>query len=156
MGHRYLFLSNHIAGQERYLAITAAHYRRAIGALVVYDIGKKSSFDNCAKWIQDVKEQAEPDITIMLVGNKKDKEHESREVTEAEGQSFADQNKVLFMETSAKDNTNVEGAFIDLLEQIDKNNEKKNKSSNKITGATHLGAGTTFGTLEEDSSGCGC
>jgi GTPase SAR1 family protein len=42
------------AGQERYLAITTAHYRRAIGALVVYDICKKDSFLNCEKWIKDV------------------------------------------------------------------------------------------------------
>ena len=52
------------AGQERYLAITSAHYRRAVGALVVYDIWKKQSFDNCEKWINDVKAQADPDIAI--------------------------------------------------------------------------------------------
>ena len=87
--------------------------------MVVYDIGKKSSFDNCGKWIQDVKEQAEPDITIMLVGNKNDKEEAEREVTEVDGRAFAKNNKVMFMETSAKTDSNVSGAFIDLLEEID-------------------------------------
>ena len=99
-----------------------SHYRRAIGALVVYDLGKRSSFDNCEKWIQDVKEQADPDITIMLVGNKLDKAEQSgREVTEAEGREFAASQKILFKETSALENTNVEGAFVELLERIDEN-----------------------------------
>ena len=60
------------AGQERYKAITTAHYRRAVGALVVYDVTKYSTFTAVQKWIHDVKQQADPDIVIMLVGNKLD------------------------------------------------------------------------------------
>ena len=85
------------AGQERYLAITTAHYRRAIGAFVVYDVCKRDTFNNCEKWIQDVKSQADPEITIMLVGNKIDKCTESnREVEKGEGQDFATSNNIMF------------------------------------------------------------
>lgn len=105
-----------------------SHYRRAIGALVVYDIGKKSSFENCEKWIQDVKEQADPDITIMLVGNKLDQvKTKGRDVTESEATKFADSQKIMFKETSAMEDTNVESAFEELLERIDENRIKQSK-----------------------------
>ena len=85
------------AGQERYLAITTAHYRRAIGALVVYDICKRETFNNCEKWIQDVKSQADPEITIMLVGNKLDRANETgRAVTKAEAEEFSAKAKIMF------------------------------------------------------------
>ena len=61
-----------IAGQERFKAITSAHYRKSLGALLVYDITKEQSFKNIEKWISEVKEHAEPDIVLMLVGNKLD------------------------------------------------------------------------------------
>lgn len=60
------------AGQERYKAITSAHYKRAIGALLVYDITKEQTFYSASKWMNDLREHAEPDIVIMLVGNKLD------------------------------------------------------------------------------------
>ena len=60
------------AGQERYRSITNAHYRRAHGAILVYDITKYTSFRNASKWLEDIRRSAEPYITIMLVGNKYD------------------------------------------------------------------------------------
>ena len=72
------------AGQERYYAIVSAHYRRAIGALLVYDVTNLKTFTSAKKWIQELKSKAEPDIVIMLVGNKidlVDKSPEKREVT---------------------------------------------------------------------------
>ena len=60
------------AGQERFKAITSAHYRKSLGALLVYDITKEQTFKNIEKWISEVKEHAEPDIVLMLVGNKLD------------------------------------------------------------------------------------
>ena len=85
------------AGQERYLAITTAHYRRAIGAFVVYDICNRETFSNCAKWIDDVKSQADPEISIMLVGSKLDKaESGSRQVSEEEGEEYALKNSIMF------------------------------------------------------------
>jgi len=67
------------AGQEQYRSITTAyfciyfsHYRRAVGALVVYDITKEKTFLNVKKWIESIREQADPNIVIFLVANKID------------------------------------------------------------------------------------
>ena len=61
------------AGQERFRAITSAHYRKSIGGLVVYDITNQMSFDHVLEWLNEVKEHTEPEIVMMLVGNKLDK-----------------------------------------------------------------------------------
>ena len=63
------------AGQERYRAITAAYYRGAIGALLVYDMTKRESFENCERWLRELRAHADPSIVAMLVGNKCDLRH---------------------------------------------------------------------------------
>ena len=68
----YLLCVFIIAGQERFKAITSAHYRKSLGALLVYDITKEQTFKNIEKWINEVKDHAEPEIVLMLVGNKLD------------------------------------------------------------------------------------
>jgi GTP-binding nuclear protein Ran len=79
--HPMVFHTNHgpirlnvwdTAGQERFKAITSAHYRKSLGALIVYDLTKENSFQSVKKWMEEVKEHADPDIVIMLVGNKLD------------------------------------------------------------------------------------
>lgn len=106
------------AGQERYRSITRAHYRKAVGALVVYDITKEATYTNIPKWIQELKEQAEPDLAIMIVGNKLDLAEESRQraVNKDEAKAFAERNGCLFEETSALANVNVTNTFEVLLE----------------------------------------
>ena len=144
------------AGQERYLAITSAHYRRAVGALVVYDICKRQSFDNCEKWINDVKAQADPDIAIMLVGNKLDKAKSSdaRDVEEKLGEEFARKHGLLFKEASALSDTNVSSAFEDLLTNIDEDRSKLSKNHKKPVGTS---LGTDYHSFNEDEkSGCSC
>lgn len=59
-----------IAGQERYKAITSAYYRAAVGAMLVYDIVSKESFDNIERWLAELRQHAVSNISIMLVGNK--------------------------------------------------------------------------------------
>ncbi len=145
------------AGQERYLAITSAHYRRAVGALVVYDICKNFTFNNCEKWINDVKAQADPDIAIMLVGNKLDKAKTSadaRDVGEGVGEEFARKNGLLFKEVSALSDTNVTSAFEDLLTHIDEDRSKTNKNPKRPAG-TSLGQ-DYLSSHEKEDSGCGC
>ena len=143
------------AGQERYLAITSAHYRRAVGALVVYDVWKKQSFDNCEKWINDVKAQADPDIAIMLVGNKLDKAKSGgRDVEEAVAAEFAKKHGIMHQETSALSDTNVTSAFEELLTTIDDERSKLSKTSKKPYGHS---LGSDYNTFnEEDSDGCKC
>lgn len=119
------------AGQERYRAITSAYYRGAVGALLVYDITKKDSFDNVERWLKELKDHADSNIVIMLVGNKCDLQH-LKAVTTEQGSAFAQQNGVSFIETSALDSTNVESAFRTILSEIYTATSKKplDKSGN--------------------------
>jgi len=105
------------AGQERYRAITSAYYRGAVGALLVYDIAKYSTFKNVERWLSELRENADRNIVIMLVGNKSDLRH-LREVPTEEAKAFAEKNKLSFIETSALDSTNVELAFQNILTEI--------------------------------------
>jgi len=98
------------AGQERFRAITRGYYRGAVGALVVYDITRSASFRNVEKWLQELHEHADPDIVIMLVGNKTDLKTQ-RETSTDDARSLAQKNNLLFIETSALDGENIKEAF---------------------------------------------
>ena len=63
------------AGQERYRAITSAYYRGAVGALLVYDISKHQTYENVTRWLKELRDHADTNIVIMLVGNKSDLRH---------------------------------------------------------------------------------
>jgi len=105
------------AGQERYRAITSAYYRGAVGALITYDISKLRSFNNIQRWYDELKEHADHDIVVMLVGNKSDLKH-LRAVNSEDAHEFADQHSMLFIETSALDATNVEDAFNTTIRKV--------------------------------------
>ncbi|CAO3643882.1 unnamed protein product [Cunninghamella blakesleeana] len=113
------------SGQERYRAITGAYYRGAVGALLVYDITRQTSFQNVTHWLKELREHADPNIVIMLVGNKLDLSETNRAVTTEEGGALAEQEGFLFMETSALDATNVESAFATVFNTIYNNVPKK-------------------------------
>ena len=109
------------AGQERYRAITSAHYRRAVGALLVYDVTNDKSFQAVRRWMEELRDHAEPDIVIMLVGNKIDlcdRNPEARKITRETGEKFAKDNGLLFEETSAITVVKVKEAFEGLLQII--------------------------------------
>jgi Ras-related protein Rab-11A len=105
------------AGQERFRALTRGYYRGAYGALLVYSITNRTSFENVDAWLQELVSYADPGIMVMLVGNKSDLE-EHRDVSTEEAMEFAQKNKLHFMETSAKDNSNVSEAFEKLIREI--------------------------------------
>ncbi|CAK1541249.1 unnamed protein product [Leptosia nina] len=105
------------AGQERYRAITSAYYRGAVGALLVYDIAKHLSYENVERWLRELRDHADQNILIMLVGNKSDLRH-LRSITTEEAKAFAETNGLSFIETSALDSTNVEPAFQNILTEI--------------------------------------
>uniref|UniRef100_A0A7S0ZUY4 Uncharacterized protein n=1 Tax=Noctiluca scintillans TaxID=2966 RepID=A0A7S0ZUY4_NOCSC len=105
------------AGQERYRAITGAYYRGSVGALLVYDISKRSTFDSLERWLQELRDHADPNIVIMLVGNKSDLKH-LRATTQEETLAFAERHGIACIETSALESTNVEAAFMRLLGEI--------------------------------------
>ncbi|KAI4371748.1 hypothetical protein MLD38_010064 [Melastoma candidum] len=105
------------AGQERYRAITSAYYRGAVGALVVYDITRHVTFENVERWLKELRDHAEGNIVIMLVGNKADLRH-LRAVSMEDAKGFAEQEATFFMETSALEAMNVQNAFTEVLGQI--------------------------------------
>ncbi|KAJ1959699.1 Rab GTPase ypt31 [Dispira parvispora] len=105
------------AGQERYRAITSAYYRGAVGALLVYDIAKHLTYENVTRWLKELRDHADSNIVIMLVGNKSDLRH-LRAVPMEEAKNFATENGLSFIETSALDSTNVEQAFQQILTEI--------------------------------------
>ncbi|KAL7120623.1 hypothetical protein ACP275_02G133200 [Erythranthe tilingii] len=105
------------AGQERYRAVTSAYYRGAVGAMLVYDITKRQSFDHVARWLEELRSHADKNIVIMLVGNKSDL-GTLRAVSTEDAKDFAQRENLFFMETSALEATNVEPAFLTILTEI--------------------------------------
>ncbi|KAK4414198.1 Golgin candidate 2 [Sesamum alatum] len=105
------------AGQERFRAITSSYYRGALGALLVYDITRKSTFESLKKWLKEVREFGSREMVVVLVGNKSDLAHH-REVNIEDGRSLAQLEDLSFMETSAKENLNVEEAFLQMITRI--------------------------------------
>jgi Ras-related protein Rab-11B len=145
------------AGQERYRAITSAYYRGAVGALLVYDITKRLSFESIDRWLKELRDHADPNIMIMLVGNKKDLSH-LRAVTSADSDSYAKTNKLNFIETSALDSSNVEDAFKNLLTDIYHSMNKRQMQAAKggaaanITGQTLIVDAVTAGRQKTPAS----
>ncbi|XP_012611184.1 ras-related protein Rab-17 [Microcebus murinus] len=99
------------AGQEKFHSVCHLYFRGANAALLVYDVTKKESFHKAQQWLRDLEKEFRPgEVVVMLVGNKIDLSEE-REVTFEEGKEFAESNRLLFMETSAKLNHQVSEAF---------------------------------------------
>ena len=104
------------AGQECYRSLTRQHFRGAAGALLVYDKTSRASFESIPSWIEDLYATVDHSIVMMLVGNKSDLA-DSEQVTREEGEQFAREHKLLFLETSAWTGTNVGEAFAQLATQ---------------------------------------
>ncbi|KAL0855132.1 hypothetical protein Bca101_060284 [Brassica carinata] len=100
-----------------YRAVTSAYYRGAVGAMLVYDMTKRQSFDHMAKWLEELRGHADKNIVIMLIGNKCDL-GSLRAVPTEDAQEFAERENLFFMETSALEATNVETAFLTILTEI--------------------------------------
>ncbi|KYR01893.1 Rab GTPase [Tieghemostelium lacteum] len=99
------------AGQERFRAVTRSYYRGAAGALLVYDVTRRITYNHLTTWLTDARNLTNPNTVIMLIGNKKDLEGQ-RDVTYEEASAFAKQNGLIFVESSAKTGENVEEAFL--------------------------------------------
>uniref|UniRef100_A0A183BLX5 Ras-related protein Rab-26 n=1 Tax=Globodera pallida TaxID=36090 RepID=A0A183BLX5_GLOPA len=105
------------AGQERFRSLTASYYRDADALLLVYDVTKRSSFDNIRDWLAQVKEYAKESVQLILVGNKTDLASE-RKVRPEEGRQLAQAYNIGFMETSAKSGHNVHEVFLELSRRL--------------------------------------
>nr|XP_009686553.1 PREDICTED: ras-related protein Rab-43 [Struthio camelus australis] len=106
------------AGQERFRTITQSYYRSANGAILAYDISKRGSFQSIPRWIEDVRKYAGSNIVQLLIGNKSDLS-DLREVQLEEAQSLAEHYDIICaIETSAKDSSNVEEAFVKMATEL--------------------------------------
>ncbi|KAJ2986374.1 hypothetical protein NUW58_g5059 [Xylaria curta] len=146
------------AGQEIYKSVTRSYFRGASGALLVFDITRRATFVHATDWLNDLRAIAEPDIVVILVGNKLDcvqsdptadsgtsnSNNDKREVTFAEAQEWAQKNGVLqYVETSAKSGENVEAAFMRVAERIFENiNAGKYDLNDRRSGVKGPGPGT--------------
>ncbi|CAI9087159.1 OLC1v1021160C3 [Oldenlandia corymbosa var. corymbosa] len=105
------------AGQERFRAVTSAYYRGAVGALLVYDISRRQTFDSIGRWLNELHTHSDMNVVTILVGNKSDLK-DAREVSTAEGKSLAEAQGLFFIETSALDSSNVAAAFQTVVREI--------------------------------------
>jgi len=121
------------AGQESFRSITRSYYRGAAGALLVYDITRRETFNHLTRWLEEARQNANQSMVIMLIGNKSDLDHR-RQVSKEEGEKFAKEHGLIFLETSAKTAANVEEAFIQTAQNIYKN---INEGNMDVTNETH-------------------
>ncbi|KAG0591524.1 hypothetical protein KC19_1G181000 [Ceratodon purpureus] len=134
------------AGQERFRAVTSAYYRGAVGALIVYDISRRGTFENVSRWLDELKVHSDSSVVVMLVGNKSDLAH-IREVSVEEATALAEKNTMSFMETSALESVNVVDAFQTVLKEIHKIVSKKaltadpNKATTVVASGQRLAGG---------------
>ena len=159
------------AGQETYKSITRSYFRGASGALLVYDITRRSTFEHATEWLTDLRQIAEEGIVVVLVGNKSDLASAStverpngsaergdnetkglsaenkRAVTKEEAEEWCRRNGVLkYVETSAKSGAGVEVAFLEVAERIYENIEKGRYDLNdRRSGVKGPGAGVGGG-----------
>ena len=116
-----------------FIVFLFSYYRGAVGALLVYDIAKHLTYENVERWLRELRDHADANIVIMLVGNKSDLRH-LRAVPTDEAKSFAETNQLSFIETSALDSTNVETAFHNILTGMHIDGQIINSSSLHMKG----------------------
>ncbi|KAJ8541963.1 hypothetical protein K7X08_016829 [Anisodus acutangulus] len=116
------------AGQERFRTITSSYYRGAHGIIVVYDVTDQESFNNVKQWLNEIDRYANDNVNKILVGNKADLTA-NRVVSYETAKAFSDEIGIPFLETSAKDATNVEQAFMAMTGAI-KNRMASQPASN--------------------------
>jgi len=108
------------AGQERYRSLAPMYYRGAAAAIVVYDVTNKDSFNGAKSWVKELQRRGDPNVVIALAGNKADLEPR-RQVQFEEAHTYAEENGIIHMETSAKSAQNVQEIFLEIAKKLPKN-----------------------------------
>jgi len=137
------------AGQERFRTITSSYYRGAHGIIVVYDVTDQASFSNVKQWLQEIDRYACENVNKLLVGNKCDLTTK-KVVDYNTAKEFADGLGIPFLETSAKNSTNVEDAFITMATEIQKRVSTNGPTNDKSTTVV------VSPTKGKKDSGCAC
>jgi len=150
------------AGQERFRAVTRSYYRGAAGALLVYDITRRITYNHLTSWLTDARNLTNPNTVIMLIGNKKDLEAQ-RDVTYEEAAQFAKENGLIFIESSAKTGENVEEAFLKTAKLIFQSVQEGNvdlTADGGVTKSTGASVTTANPSLTDNTAtgqkGCAC
>eukprot|EP00794_Sanderia_malayensis_P019979 gene19979-21937_t len=146
------------AGQERFRSVTRSYYRGAAGALLVYDISSRETYNTLTTWLTDARTLASPNIVIILTGNKKDLDTE-REVTFLESSRFAQENELMFLETSAMTGENVEEAFLKCSRVILNQIENGELDPEKMGSGIQYGNSSIRKTIQpssDDKPACAC
>jgi small GTP-binding protein len=144
------------AGQERFTSMITTYYKGAKGALLVYDITRKNTFDNIDNWLRELIAINSNKISVSLIGNKSDLSL-LRQVSKEKAQEKAKKYGIKFYETSALDSTNIKHAFEDLIKDIyikTKNNFYTDNNKNNYGFGLDLNRQNN-NTLEDDTI-CGC
>lgn len=138
------------AGQERYRTITSAYYRGADAIVMVYDVTNRDSFRHVNDWLLEVTRYSSEDTCKLLVGNKSDLTV-ARVVSTADGEKFANELQVDFLETSAMDGSNVEKAFFHLTKALMARGKNRDaQAGSQLTG----GSGTNGGSHKQGGNCC--
>ncbi|KAH7096237.1 GTP-binding protein ypt1 [Auriculariales sp. MPI-PUGE-AT-0066] len=138
------------AGQERFRTITSSYYRGAHGIIVVYDVTDMETFTNVKQWLQEIDRHASEGVEKLLVGNKSDLTP-NKVVEYGAAKEFADHLSIPFLETSAKNATNVGQAFLTMAKQI-KDRMGATPTGPAAAKSVTIGAGTSLPL--QQSSGC--
>ena len=144
------------AGQERFTSMITTYYKGAKGALLVYDITRKITFDNIDNWLKELISINSNKISICLIGNKNDLSL-LRQVSKKDAQIKANKYGIKFYETSALDSSNVKFAFEELIKDIyikTKNNFYTDNNKNNGFGLD-LNKMNNSG-IKDDDNICGC
>ena len=143
------------AGQERFTSMITTYYKGAKGALLVYDITRKNTFDNIDNWLRELITINSNKISVSLIGNKSDLSL-LRQVPKEKAEEKAKKYGIKFYETSALDSSNIKHAFEDLIKDIyikTKNNFFMNNSKNNNGFGLDL---NKHNNINEDDNICGC
>lgn len=142
------------AGQERYRSVTRSYYRGAVGALIAYDITNRESYNKLVTWLADARTLARADISIIAVGNKCDLK-DQRAVTYLEASRCAQENDILFLETSALTGEGVEEVFVKVARHILNKIEDGLIDPNTMTSGQNIKSAAAAQD-DVDAAGCSC
>ncbi|KAI1791560.1 GTP-binding protein ypt1 [Ganoderma leucocontextum] len=142
------------AGQERFRTIAAAYYRGAHGIIMVYDVTDGETFSNVKGWLQEIERYASEDVKKLIIGNKSDLV-EKKVVEYSVAKEFADNLSIPFIETSARDATNVEEAFNLMAKTIKDDVDSQPEETSSGAKASTVTPGRSLNG-EDDAGGCSC
>jgi len=125
------------AGQDKFKSITQNYYKGAHGIILMYDITCIRSFNNIRNWIISIKNSSDVNVKILLIGNKIDCT-DLREVPKQDGEKLAKEYNIIFFEVSAKTNTNIDDAILQICSTIYNADKYKNYSDNKNSKKLHI------------------